>query len=173
MAKLISAMSLAVAILALPLSSSAEPVPFTETPMYKYLCEAGQEKSPTYKKQLAELEKQKPQSQLQKQPEQKTDTVPAEKAYKPTFETIRRPIRERDYKPMSALTTDTAFAEAIDMLRHSVRPPLNIVVFWKDASDSLHTWSLLTFGLHLWKARASPPSQFTRAGSARIWHKVL
>jgi ribonuclease BN (tRNA processing enzyme) len=23
-----------------------------------------------------------------------------------------------------------------------------------------------------WKARASPPSQFTRAGSARIWHRV-
>ena len=136
MAKLISAMSLAVAILALPLSSSAESVPFTETPMYRYLCEVGQEKSPTYKKQLAELEKQKPQSQLQKQPEQKTDTVPAEKAYKSTFETIRRPIRERDYKPMSALTPDTAFAEAIDMLRHSVRPPLNIVVFWKDLEDN-------------------------------------
>lgn len=136
MAKLISAMSLAVAILALPLSSSAESVPFTETPMYRYLCEVGREKSPTYKKQLAELEKQKPQSQLQKQPEQKTDTVPAEKPYKPAAQTARRPTYEQDYRPLSTLTPDTAFAEAIDMLRHSVRPPLNIVVFWKDLEDN-------------------------------------
>lgn len=136
MAKLISAMSLVVAILALPPSSSAESVPFTETPMYRYLCEVGQEKSPTYKKQLAELEKQKPQSQLQKQPEQKTDTVPAEKPYKPAAQTARRPTYEQDYRPLSTLTPDTAFAEAIDMLRHSVRPPLNIVVFWKDLEDN-------------------------------------
>jgi hypothetical protein len=136
MAKLISRIILGVAVFALPVCHGAESVPFTQTPMYKYLCEIAQEKSPTYKRQLPKPKKQEPQKQSQKQPEKKTDTLTPDIPYKPTFETTPRPVPQRDYKPMSSLTPDTAFAEAIDILRHSVKPPLNIVVFWRDLEDN-------------------------------------
>jgi len=36
----------------------------------------------------------------------------------------------------SALTPDTPFSEAIDVLRNSTKPPLNIVVLWKDLAEN-------------------------------------
>ena len=36
---------------------------------------------------------------------------------------------------LSALTPGTPFGDAIDQLRHSVKPPLNIVVLWRDLND--------------------------------------
>lgn len=35
-----------------------------------------------------------------------------------------------------AFTSDTTFGEAIDVLRHSTKPPLNIVVLWRDLSEN-------------------------------------
>ncbi|MHC4424352.1 MAG: hypothetical protein ACYSWR_06765, partial [Planctomycetota bacterium] len=111
-----------------PLCYSAEPVPFTETPLYRYLLETAQQKSPTYKLQLQQLEMQEPKEQSQKQPEQKTDTVTVDIPYKPTRVLTR--------SPLSSLTPETTFGEAIDILRHSVKPPLNIFVLWKDLEDN-------------------------------------
>jgi hypothetical protein len=104
--------------------------------MYEYLCQAGQEKSPTYKIELQQLQKQEPQKQPQQQAEQKTEPVPDDMLYRPTLLTPRKPIRELNHTPLSALTPDMTFGEAIDILRHSVRPPLNIVVFWRDLEDN-------------------------------------
>jgi hypothetical protein len=73
-----------------------------------------------------------PQKQSLKQPEKITDTVPDEKSYKLIFEPAPGPIRREDFRPISSLTPDTTFAEAIDIMRHLVSPPLNIVVFWND-----------------------------------------
>jgi len=36
----------------------------------------------------------------------------------------------------SVLTPDTPFSEAIDVLRNSTRPPLNVVVLWKDLAEN-------------------------------------
>lgn len=136
MAKVISTIILAVVVLALPLSSSAEPVPFTQTPLYKYLCEIGEQKSPTYKKQLPKPQKHQPLKQSQKQPKKITHPLPADKPLKPTFQTAPKPIRRQDYRPITTLTPETTFAEAIDILRNFVKPPLNIVVFWKDLQEN-------------------------------------
>jgi hypothetical protein len=37
---------------------------------------------------------------------------------------------------LSALTPETPFAEAIDILRNSTKPPLNIIVFWRDLEEN-------------------------------------
>jgi len=37
---------------------------------------------------------------------------------------------------LSALTLDTPFSEAIDLLRNSTQPPLRIVVLWRDLSEN-------------------------------------
>ncbi len=37
---------------------------------------------------------------------------------------------------LSALTSETPFAEAIDILRNSTKPPLNIIVFWRDLEEN-------------------------------------
>jgi hypothetical protein len=37
---------------------------------------------------------------------------------------------------LSALLADTPFSEAIEILRNSTRPPLNIVVLWKDIEEN-------------------------------------
>ena len=123
-------------VFALPLSSAAEPVPFTQTPMYRYLCEVGRQKSPTYRMQFPEPQDYQPHERSQEQPEKKPDIVPAEEPVKPIFHTVPRPLPRPDYEPISLLTPDTTFAEAIDVLRNSVKPPLNIVVFWKDLEEN-------------------------------------
>jgi hypothetical protein len=140
MTKLVSPIILAAAVLALPLFSSAAPVPFTQTPMYKYLCRAGQEKSPTYSRQVAPLQQDQPKPQPQEQPEElskkDTETTLPPKLFKPISEEVLRPTFAQDLPRISLLTADTPFAEAIDILRNSVRPPLNIVVFWKDLEEN-------------------------------------
>jgi hypothetical protein len=140
MTKLISPIILAAAVLVPPAFSTAEPVPFTQTPMYKYLCKAGQEKSPTYSGQVEPLQQDQPKPQPQEQPEElpKKDTAPAlpPKLFRPISEEVLRPTFAQDRPRISLLTPDTSFAEAIDILRNSVRPPLNIVVFWKDLEEN-------------------------------------
>ncbi len=37
---------------------------------------------------------------------------------------------------LSALTPETPFAEAIEILRNSTKPPLNIIVFWRDLEEN-------------------------------------
>ena len=37
---------------------------------------------------------------------------------------------------LSDLTPETPFAEAIDILRNSTKPPLNIIVFWRDLEEN-------------------------------------
>jgi hypothetical protein len=37
---------------------------------------------------------------------------------------------------LSALTPETPFGDAIDILRNSTEPPLNIVVFWRDLEEN-------------------------------------
>ena len=135
--KPIAAIILTVAVFfPLPVCYSAESVPFTETPLYKYICEIAQQKSPTCRRQLQVRERQEPKRQPQEQPEQETDTVRVDRPYKPTAEITHRPIHQPSGSLLSALTHETAFDEAIDILRHSVKPPLNIFVLWRDLEDN-------------------------------------
>ena len=39
---------------------------------------------------------------------------------------------------LSALSYNTTFSEAIDILRHSTEPPLKIVVLWRDLSENAY-----------------------------------
>ncbi|HEV58031.1 MAG TPA: hypothetical protein ENN87_11155, partial [Phycisphaerales bacterium] len=47
---------------------------------------------------------------------------------------VERQLREK--VDLSALTEQTTLAEAIDILRNSVEPPLNMVVIWRDLNDN-------------------------------------
>ena len=135
--KTFAAIILTVAVVfPLPVCYSAESIPFTETPLYKYLLEAAQQKSPTYQIQLQQLERHQPKEQPQEQPEQKTDAVVVDKPYKPAPEITREPIRQISHSPLSSLTPETTFGEALDILCNSVKPPLNIFVLWKDLEDN-------------------------------------
>lgn len=49
---------------------------------------------------------------------------------RPVYNQSRRSV------DLSALTYDTTFSEAIDILRHSTEPPLKIVVLWRDLSEN-------------------------------------
>jgi hypothetical protein len=51
---------------------------------------------------------------------------------RPFYNQTRRPV------DLSALTYDTTFSEAIDILRHSTEPPLKIVVLWRDLSENAY-----------------------------------
>lgn len=46
--------------------------------------------------------------------------------------------QSRSSVDLSALTYDTTFSEAIDILRHSTEPPLKIVVLWRDLSENAY-----------------------------------
>jgi hypothetical protein len=108
--------------------------------MYQYLCKAGQEKSPTYSRQVApsQQDQPKPQPQEQSDEQPKEDTGPAlpPKLFNPISEEILKPAFAQDRPRISPLTPDTSFADAIDILRNSVKPPLNIIVFWKDLEEN-------------------------------------
>ncbi|MCE5341573.1 MAG: hypothetical protein LLF92_10700 [Planctomycetaceae bacterium] len=49
---------------------------------------------------------------------------------------------------LSALTPETPFNEAIDILKNSVTPPLKIVVYWKDLSDNAYIEPDAPIGMH-------------------------
>jgi len=51
---------------------------------------------------------------------------------RPVYNQSRRSV------DLSALTYDTTFSEAIDILRHSTEPPLKIVVLWRDLSENAY-----------------------------------
>ena len=64
---------------------------------------------------------------------QKPVKVPPKKAANtPVYNQSRRSV------DLSALTYHTTFSEAIDILRNSTRPPLRIVVLWKDLSENAY-----------------------------------
>jgi Flp pilus assembly secretin CpaC/tetratricopeptide (TPR) repeat protein len=49
---------------------------------------------------------------------------------------------------LSALTPETPFNEAIDIIKNSVTPPLKIVVYWKDLSDNAYIEPDTPIGMH-------------------------
>ncbi len=72
--------------------------------------------------------------------------APAEKAKTPA------PLPPNQPKPATArsvasLTPQTPFSEAIDILRNSTTPPLNIVVLWKQLADGAGVYRETPIGL--------------------------
>jgi hypothetical protein len=51
---------------------------------------------------------------------------------RPVYNQSRRSV------DLSALTYDTTFSEAIDILRHSTEPPLKVVVLWRDLKENAY-----------------------------------
>ncbi|MHC4187241.1 MAG: hypothetical protein ACYSRQ_03520 [Planctomycetota bacterium] len=46
---------------------------------------------------------------------------------------VQKPPQRRSF---SSVTADTSFGEAIDILRNSTKPPLQIVVMWRDLQEN-------------------------------------
>ncbi|MEJ2701427.1 MAG: hypothetical protein P8Z79_03190 [Sedimentisphaerales bacterium] len=58
------------------------------------------------------------------------------------------PASSRPVRPgPSSFRPDMPFAEAIDILRHSTKPPLNIAVLWKDLEENADIYRDTTIGI--------------------------
>jgi len=130
-----------------------------EKPLYKYL------RRETVEINLADFYTQKKSSELknqhktqdktiQEQPQEKVDIIPTNKVCKPTHELTPKSSYKLEKKLANNLTyesvykqldkladpstfkPDMPFGEAIEILRNSTRPKLNIVVLWRDLSEN-------------------------------------
>ena len=67
---------------------------------------------------------------IKKQSRKKANKVSAATFYKQAYRKLGKTIN------LSALTPETPFSEAIDILRNSTEPPLKIIVLWRDLSEN-------------------------------------
>ena len=66
---------------------------------------------------------------VQKQNQKRVRTLSSDKVNKPDQQSAKT-------VSLSRLTPDLPFGEAIDIFRNSTKPPLNIVVFWRDLEEN-------------------------------------
>jgi len=68
-----------------------------------------------------------------------------ERPVKPKMLKVKRPMRRASF---SSVTIETPFREAIDILRHSTEPPLQIVVMWRDLEDNADVYEHTPVGIN-------------------------
>ena len=68
-----------------------------------------------------------------------------ERPVKPKRMKVKRPMRRASF---SNVTVETPFREAIDILRNSTEPPLQIVVMWRDLEDNADVYEHTPAGIN-------------------------
>lgn len=130
--------------------------PFRETPLYKHIIDKTEKEIADFhtKEKSSESKKQQTQEKtIQEQPQEKEDVIVTDKVHKPTEPTPKLSCglekklannltHDPTYRPAygladpSTFNPDMPFGEAIEILRNSKEPPLNIVVLWRDLNEN-------------------------------------
>lgn len=136
--------------------------PFRETPLYKHIIDKTEKGLADFhtKEKSSESKKQQTQEKtIQEQPQEKEDIILTDKVYQP--DKVHKPTEptpklsyglekklannlthDPTYRPAygladpSTFNPDMPFGEAIEILRNSKEPPLNIVVLWRDLNEN-------------------------------------
>jgi len=147
LAKLVLAAAFStVGIFTLPECYSA-PIPITKTPLYKHLIKTSEKAEP-------KIQQEKPPGKV----EALTDEV-----HKPSNELTNKPVHRQEEEfgerkierqtfrnrssGLFALHPDMTFSDAIDVFRNSTKPPLNIIVLWKDIEANSDVDRYTTIGM--------------------------
>jgi len=72
--------------------------------------------------------------------------VHSKNRFNETFNKVDQKFERTTVGP-SAFTVNMPFGEAIDILRHSTRPPLNIVVLWRDLQENAKVYRDTPIGI--------------------------
>lgn len=136
--------------------------PFRETPLYKHIIDKTEKELADFhtKEKSSESKKQQTQEKtIQEQPQEKENIILTDKVYQP--DKVHKPTEptpklshglekklannlthDPTYRPAygladpSTFNPDMPFGEAIEILRNSKEPPLNIVVLWRDLNEN-------------------------------------
>lgn len=115
--------------------------PFNKTPLYKHLMEKSgmseksQSEDDAEQKQIKQDEKKTVAEEDTTKPTTKLTTpVPTITHSQKPFYKADKPVYTRldEIVDLSGLTPQMPFSEAIELLQHSVNPPINIIVLWDD-----------------------------------------